>query len=206
MEGERVTSLAQVIRKLALGVTLSLSCIACTSGGGSGTGHESSADQFTHLSQLKSIDSREERLIADDEFPPEPKAPKVIGELRKGSYRLIAYIQGDSCGFLVADAKSSERSLIHITSAWPRKDSEGSENYPAGPYSIASGAGASGSRAWVSLACSKSAMVIDYSSRDRGSTSDQRGNVSIKEHRNDPGNLTVIIGSREARERILPKV
>lgn len=197
--------MAQVIRKLALGVTLSLSCIACTSGGG-GAGHESSADQFKHLSQLKSIDSREERLISDDEFPRQSKAPKVIGEVRKGSYRLIAYIQGDSCGFLVADAKTSERSLIHITSAWPRNDSEGSANYPAGPYSIASGAGVSGSRTWVSAACSKSAMVIDYSSRDRGSTSDQRGNVSIKEHRNDPGTLTVIIGSREVREKILPKV
>ena len=197
--------MAQVVRKLAIGVILSLSCMACTSGGGSGDAPESSADQFRHLSQLKSIDSNEEQIIAADEFPPQSQTPKVIGEVRKGPYRLIAYIQGGSCGFRVTDATNSKRSLIHITSAWPRNDSEGSSSYPAGPYSFASAAGASGSTEWVSLACSKSSMVIDYSSHDRGSTSGRRGNVSIKEHRNNPGNLTVIIGSREARERILPK-
>lgn len=198
--------MTQVVRKLAIGVTLSLSCVACTSGGGNKATHDSSAGQFAHLSQLKSIDANEGRLIAADEFPSESHTPKVIGELRKGSYRLIAYIQGDSCGLRVADAMNSKRSLIHVTSAWPENDSGGSTKYPAGPYSFASVEATSGSGTWASLGCSKSAMVIDYSSRDRGSASDQRGNVSFKERPKDPGNLTVIIGPREAREKILPRV
>ncbi|MEU2717834.1 hypothetical protein [Streptomyces sp. NPDC007205] len=158
------------------------------------------------MSQLKSIDSNEERIIAADEFPSESRPPKVIGEVRASSYHLVAYIQGDSCGLRVADTKDSKKSLIQITSAWPRNSSEGNLSYPAGPYSFASAAGANGSGLWASLACSKSAMVIDYSSQDHGSASDQRGNVSINERHNDVGKLAVIIGSQEARERILPQV
>jgi hypothetical protein len=198
--------MAQIFRKLTIGVTLSLSCVACTSGGGNEAAHDSSASQFAHLSQLRSIDAAEEQIIAADEFPPESHAPKVIGEVRKGSYRLIAYIQGGSCGLRVADATNSKRSLLHITSAWPGNDSGGSVKYPAGPYSFASAEGASGSGTWASLGCSKSAMVIDYQSRTPGAVSDQQGNVSVKEHPKDPGALTVIIGPREARERILPRV
>ncbi|GGV16014.1 hypothetical protein GCM10010260_64230 [Streptomyces filipinensis] len=198
--------MAQVVRKLALGVTLSLSCVACTSGGGSGFAHESPSGQFAQLSRLKSIDSSEEQLITADEFPRKSQKPKVIGEVREGSYRLIAYIQGEFCGLRVAEAENSERSLIHVTSAWPRSDSEESTPYPAGPYSFASAAGSDGSRMWASLGCSKLAMVINYSSQDHGPASDQRGDVSIKKHREDPATLDVVIGSREARARILPQV
>ncbi|MEU3030343.1 hypothetical protein ACPCBC_24460 [Streptomyces incarnatus] len=198
--------MAQIVRNIALGVTLSLSCVACTSGGGNGKTHEPSANQFPRLNQLKSVDAAEERNIAADEFPSEPHAPKVISEVRKGSYRLIAYVQGDSCGLRVADTSTPERALLHVTSAWPANDSDGSTKYPAGPYSFASAGGASGSGTWASLGCSKSAMVIDYSSRTHGSVSDRRGDVSVKEHPKDPGSLTVVIGSREAREKILPRI
>ncbi|MGW3205170.1 hypothetical protein [Streptomyces sp. NPDC001135] len=197
--------LVRVMRNLILGVTLSFSCVGCM-GGSEGITHESSPDQFTPLSQLKSVDSNEERIISANEFPPKSRPPKVVGEVRESSYRLVAYIQGDSCGLRVGDAKNSTRSLIHVTSAWPKNNSEGTASYPAGPYSFASAAGASGSGLWVSLACSKSAMVIDYSSRDHASASGQRGNVSIAERRNDAGKIAVIIGSPEVRERILPQV
>lgn len=203
---ERVISMARVIRILAIGVTLSLACVACTSGGGSGFTHELPARQFKHLNQFKSIDSNEERLISADEFPAKSQTPKVIGEIRKGPYRLIAYIQGDACGLRVADVTNSSRSLIHITAAWPRSDSEGSASYPAGPYNSASAAGVNGSRTWASLRCSNSAMVIDYSSPDHGSASDRRGNISIKERHKNLGALTVIVGSRAARESILAHV
>lgn len=198
--------MAEIVRKLAIGVTLALSCVACTSGGGNGTPHESSTGKFAHLSQLKSIDAAEAQIIAADEFPSNSHAPKVIGEVRKGSYRLIAYIQGDSCGLRVTDATSSKRSLLNITSAWPGNDSGGSAKYPAGPYNFASAQSDSGSGSWASLGCSKSAMVIEYWSRTSGSASDQRGNVSVKEPPKDPGALTVVIGPRETRERILPRV
>ncbi|MFF5439685.1 hypothetical protein [Streptomyces achromogenes] len=196
----------QTIHKLTLGVTLSLACVACTSGGGSVAAHESASNRFVHLTQLKSVDSNEEKFITADEFPPTSGSPKVIGELRKGNYRLIAYVQGDSCGLRVAETTKPEHSLLHITSAWPRKDSEGSASYPAGPYSFASAAGANGSKLWASLACSKSAMVIEYSAPEPGAVSDQRGNVSIEEQHKTSGSLAVIVGSREARERISKRI
>lgn len=197
--------MAQVFRRLALGATLPLLCVACTSGSGDGATHEPSAAQFTHLSRLDSIDETEEKIIAAGEFPSNSHTPKVIGEVRKDSFRLIAYIQGDSCGLRVTDAMNPKRSFLHITSAWPENDSSGSAKYPAGPYHFASAQGASGSAMWASLGCSKSAMVIDYSSRARGSASDQRGNVSVKEHSKNPEALTVVIGPREVREEILPQ-
>ncbi|MFH8339819.1 hypothetical protein [Streptomyces sp. AM6-12] len=198
--------MAQIFRKTVLGVALLLSCVACTSGGGDGKTHESSVDQFPRLNQLKSVDASEAQNIAADEFPSDPHVPKVIGEVRKGPYRLIAYIQGDSCGLRVTDASDPKRALLHVTSAWPANDSDGSAKYPAGPYSFASAGGASGSDTWASLGCGKSAMVIGYSSRTYGPVSDQRGDVSVKKNSEDPVALMVVIGPRGVREKILPRL
>ncbi|MBH1938951.1 hypothetical protein I5Q34_32620 [Streptomyces sp. AV19] len=193
--------MVQATRKLAVGFTLALSLTACTMGGERGAIPESSAEQLIPLGRLKSIDLSGD-LPAAEEFP-ESKPPKAVGELRKGPRRLIAYTQEGSCGLLVADAANSKQSLIDITSAWPKNDSEGSKRYPAGPYSFTSGAGSSESETWASLYCSKAAMVIEYSSKEHAPASDQKGSVSTKAHQGDSDSLTVVIGSPEVRKTIL---
>ncbi|UQI46916.1 hypothetical protein M1P56_22460 [Streptomyces sp. HU2014] len=179
---------------------LSLSLTACTSDHGRGATPQPSVERFTPLNQLKSINF-DEGFPAPEDFP--AGNSKAIGEVQKGPHHLIAYIKNGSCGLLVTDATKPERSSINITSAWPKTDSEGTERYPAGPYSFTSGAGANEPETWASLYCSKTAMVITYSSQGHDAASHQQGNTSTKEDRQGSSPLTVAIGSPEAREKIL---
>jgi hypothetical protein len=186
----------QASRKLIIGTVLALSLTACASDGERGVASQPSGGQFIPLSRLKAVNLDKDFSAAEDLFT---GTPKVLGEIRKGPRRLVAYIEEGSCGLLVTDASNPERALINITSAWPKAASEGSNRYPVGPYSFTSGAGANKSETWASLYCSKTAMVINYSSQGNSVSSHHKGNVSTKE----TSPLTMVIGSPEAREKVL---
>ncbi|MER5782504.1 hypothetical protein ABT104_12375 [Streptomyces mobaraensis] len=196
--------MVQAYRKLLVGAAFALSLTACTADGDGAAGHPSpSVEAFTPLRQLKPVDVGE-GFPAPEESP--TGSAKVVGTVRKGSHRLVAYTKEGVCGLVVSDAKEPYRPLIDITSAWPTTDTDGSGRYPAGPYGFVSGAGADGSGTWASLYCGKAAMVIDYSSQERAAATHRSGNVSAKEGRREASSLTVVIGSEEVREKVLRQV
>ncbi|TJZ54216.1 hypothetical protein FCH28_13625 [Streptomyces piniterrae] len=196
--------MTRTTRKLVVGAALFLSCIACTANSGGNTGPSataSSADQFTPINQLKSI-SLDGDPLSETETSDTREAPRAVGEVHAGHYRMIAYTQGSSCGLLVVDAKRSKRSLINLVSAWPKDRSEGSQRYAAGPYGLASGAGSDASHSQASLYCSEKAMVVEFTSREDTSTAGQQGQVSLKERQSEPAALVMVVGSDDARKKI----
>ncbi|GAU67334.1 hypothetical protein SSP35_04_04220 [Streptomyces sp. NBRC 110611] len=198
--------MAQVIRKLAIGAALSIACVSCTANGeGDAPVTPSPVDQFTPLDQLKPINLDGDPLSGAETFDTRP-TPRALGEVSTERYRMIVYTQGSSCGLLVVDAKTSQRPLINLVSAWPKNVSEGSQRYAAGPYNFASGAGSESSRSRASLYCSEKAMVVEFTPGEEASTSGQQGHVSTKKRHSDPESLVVVTGSDAARKRIMKQL
>lgn len=191
--------MALTVRALVIGATLLISCAGC-----SGSSNGSPPGQFTQLKNLDPINVSGD-VFADIEFEGSQQ-PRVVGEVRKGKYRIIAYTQGESCGVVAVSADDPKVSSVHLDSQWSKESSNSAQKYPAGPYSFTSGAGSRDPGAWTSLACSKNAMVIEYASRETEPASTPRGSLSIEEKAGKPPTLTMVVGSEKARSKILPHV
>ncbi|MEC4572504.1 hypothetical protein [Streptomyces virginiae] len=181
-----------------IGVALILLLTGCE-GGGTPDG-ESSANgaRFTPLVELEGISP-------GGDPPADMAGPvKVLSELQYGQSRLTAYVKADSYGFIAAPKSDTPGhpagSGMHLVSTWPA-DGEGSDRYPAGPYSSASGAG--DPNAWASVLCSRNAMVIEYASGAAGAPEQARGHVTVTQVGNTPATLRIVIGDHTARQQIV---
>ncbi|MEV6681941.1 hypothetical protein AB0N09_34470 [Streptomyces erythrochromogenes] len=147
----------------------------------------------TPLAELKAIPVVDAPL-GDAEDP-----VRILAEVRYRQSRLIAYVNGDSCGIVATSEEHSEKQHIHLMSKWPA-GGEGTADYPAGPYNSASTAG--GPAAWASMLCSKNAMVIEYTSEQDDGPELTRGQVTVTQERNTPPSSRIVIAGAGTRRQI----
>ncbi|WP_327364929.1 hypothetical protein [Streptomyces sp. NBC_01296] len=183
-------------KPLVFGAAFIFLLTGCESGADSDAEPTSTGVQVTALSELEAIS------VADDPLADAESASsgtlKILAELRDGQDRIIMFANGDSCGIQV-DAKGDQKAnRIHLVSKWPA-GGEGSNIYPAGPYNSASG---SGPQKWVSLLCSKNAMVIEYASDKSEAPVNPRGHVTVTQVSDRPVTSRIIVGERKVREQI----
>ncbi|WP_405744239.1 hypothetical protein OG422_20715 [Streptomyces sp. NBC_01525] len=200
--------MAKGILKAATGAALSVFCVACTMQGGGGGGSTSPANspaKFAPINQLTAINLEGDPLSAT-EISSTHDAPKAVGEVQAGTYRVISYTEENACGLLVIDAKNPKRPFINLVSEWPRSDSEGSRRYAAGPYNFTSGAGANGSHSQASIYCSKSAMVIEFRPGENATVTGKKGHISLKKRHSNTEPVVMIAGSDDARKIVAAQV
>ncbi|MGI5485165.1 hypothetical protein [Streptomyces lavendofoliae] len=190
---------------LAIGATLLALCTGCSTGGANSTAIPDPLESgFTPLTRLGEIN------VSGDIFSDVDKSgkskPRVLGEIQKGNHRIIAYVQEEACGLIAVPETNPQSSSVHLTVKWPERSSEGSSKYSGGPYSLASAAGSDDLGSWASLACSRNAMVIEYSSRAKAPSTRPSGNVSAQDKAGSPPTLTMVIGSPAARGELLKEV
>ncbi|MGO4635025.1 hypothetical protein AB4225_29470 [Streptomyces sp. 2RAF24] len=190
------------IQPLAIGVTLVALCTACSGGSDEGAPGNTSPTSFTKLGRLDSIHLPDDPFSeVDDEGAAHP-----LGEVSKGKYRLIPYVQQDSCGLLVLNTTPSGRPLISLLSKWPKNSGEGSQIYPAGPYNQASGAEPGKGGAWAQISCAEQSMVVRFTSRATDPPSRPQGNIALLDTTKTPKELVFVVGSKSAQSTVLPQV
>ncbi|MFE3560508.1 hypothetical protein ACFXKW_37510 [Streptomyces sp. NPDC059193] len=189
--------MAQNKKTLAIGAAVIFLLAGCESGGEPDRGTPSNDTRLAALSELESIS------VAGDPLADIAGPVKIISELQYGRSRLIAYVNSDSCGILATSKDDANANRIHLVSKWPAHG-EGSDNYPAGPYNSASGAG--DAQTWASLLCSKNAMVLEYASAEGGAPEQTRGPVTVAQVANSPATTRIIVGDAEARKQIENRV
>lgn len=186
-------------RTLALGATLVICLAGCT---GNTPPKESPAKSFDHLvplSRIKVISVAGDPLEDESDSVP-GGTPKFLAEVRSDSRRMLMYVNSDSCGFF-AIPHDSQTIDMHLISQWPGKG-EGNTRYPAGPYNTSSGSGSS--KAWASLACSRNAMVIEYTGPlDTAATT--RGDISITRSPDRPSTSLIVVGDQHVRKMIMAR-
>ncbi|WP_405827363.1 hypothetical protein [Streptomyces sp. NBC_00105] len=180
-------------RTLAIGAAFIFLLAGCESGGHPDGETSRNGIHFTPLVKLEAIP------VADDPLTDIPTPVKILSELQYGQNRLIAYVNSDSCGILVTSKGDPKVNQIHLVSKWPA-DGEGSNRYPAGPYSSASAPG--GPKIWASLLCSRNAMVIEYASGEDGAPEHARGQVAVTQTANSPATSRIAIGDPQTRKQI----
>ncbi|WP_141754148.1 hypothetical protein [Streptomyces subrutilus] len=178
---------------LVIGAALIFLLVGCESGGGPDMGTSSDGTQPAALNELDSIS------VAGDPLADIAGPVKIISELQYGQSRLIAYVNGDSCGILATSKGDVNVNRIHLVSKWPARG-EGTNNYPAGPYNSASGAG--DPQSWASLLCSKNAMVFEYASGEGGAPEQARGPVTATQVADRPATTRIVVGDAEVRKQI----
>ncbi|MFD6181265.1 hypothetical protein [Streptomyces goshikiensis] len=186
--------MARTKRTLAVGAALLALTVGCKSeGGGLDPASPSRGTPGSQLTELGAIS------VADDPLTDMEGKIKILSEIEYENSRLIAYVNGSSCGVAVTLNGSSKEKQIHLVSKWPAT-AEGNNSYPAGPYNSASGAGSP--KAWASMLCSKNAMVIEYSSGDDANPAHSRGQVTVLRATGSPAKTRIIIGDSETRRQI----
>lgn len=164
--------MARGLRAAALGAAVAaLSLMGCESGGAA-AGSEPGAGgaRFTPLDRLEAV-----HVVAG--LPAGVEGPSsVLAELRYGHGRLVAYVQGDSCGIVATPGADAGAVPVHLVAKRPG-GGEGSGRLPAGPYTTASVSG--GPRTWASLLCGENAMVIEYASGGEDAPQQVRGPVTV---------------------------
>lgn len=190
----------RTVRSLAVGMALSVACVACTAGEGGSDASPPPSPQATPLQKLDELSLSGDPMAEQDaELPVKERRP--IGETRIGSNRIIAYVEGSRCGLLVIDSKGSVS--ISLETQWPQDASQGSSRLPAGPYNSTSAPGTNNSDPWASLSCGKNSMIIEYTSRVPGHVSAPRGSMEVVD--NSQKNHTryfVVVGSEAVRTEI----
>ncbi|MBT2406332.1 MULTISPECIES: hypothetical protein [unclassified Streptomyces] len=186
--------MARSKRTLVIGAAFIALIVGCENDGGGidseSPSHDTPGSRLTELGAIS---------VADDPLTEAEGAVKILSEIRYKQSRLIAYVNGDSCGIVVTPKGGSKEKQMHLVSKWPA-GGEGSDSYPAGPYNSASGAG--GSKAWASMLCSKNAMVIEYSSGQDASPEQSRGQVAVMRVTDSPATSRIIIGDSGTRRQI----
>ncbi|WP_404961852.1 hypothetical protein [Streptomyces sp. 147326] len=180
-------------RTLIIGAAFILLLAGCESTGGS---DGESPVRGTHLTPLVELEAVP---VVGDPLDDVAGPVKILSELQYGHHRLIAYVNGDSCGVLATSKGESKANSLHLVSKWPA-GGEGSNVYPAGPYSSASSAG--GANIWAFFLCSKNAMVIEYSSGEDGVPERARGPVTVAQVTDSPATSRITVGDPEARRQI----
>ncbi|MER5891179.1 hypothetical protein ABT160_45855 [Streptomyces sp. NPDC001941] len=188
-------------RWAAVGAVLAISGTACASGKGDDDAHSAAQVTYTRVAQLEPVHVSGD-VFADMEESSTSAAPHALGEVTRGGKRIIAYVQGGSCGVMVVDAADVRHASLNLRSAWPTTGSEGSSDYPAGPYSSARGAGSGTPGERASIACSSNAMIIRYQAPDAGPAVRPVGHVTVREE-SDPRTTQLVVGSDAARSEIL---
>ncbi|MFI1939635.1 hypothetical protein ACH44C_21070 [Streptomyces purpureus] len=186
-----------------MGATLLVTCVACTGGAKesrepSGTHRSGNIAPLAQLADINVEGDPFSHLDPDGGLHP-------LAEVRAGKDRLIVFTRGKSCGLLVAGTDSSSGSTINLESAWPHDSSEGSRRYTAGPYNTVSGAGSGDLRSWAEMSCSEAAVVVKYSSPEAAKAASTRGSVAVKTPAGSPAPLIMVVGSKEAQNKILPQ-
>ncbi|MEU5146603.1 hypothetical protein AB0G42_05285 [Streptomyces yangpuensis] len=138
-------------------------------------------------------------IHVDGGLPADVEGPSsVLAELRYGHGRLIAYVQGDSCGIVATPVGEGDAGAVPIRLVAKRPGAGGgSSRLPVGPYNSASVAG--GPRTWASLLCGENAMVIEYSSVGEGVPRQVRGPVTVTRTGGRPAVSRIIVGDPAAR-------
>jgi hypothetical protein len=177
-----------------------LICLAgCTSNTPSKKPPTKSGDHLVPLSGIKVINVAGDPLKDESDSVP-GGTPKFLAEIRSESQRMLMYVNSDSCGFF-ATPRDSQTIDIHLISQWP-DEGEGNTRYPAGPYNTSSGSGSS--KAWASLACSRNAMVIEYTGPlDTAATT--RGDISITRSPDRPSTSLIVVGDQHVRKMIMAR-
>ncbi|MFF5130989.1 hypothetical protein ACFY41_29210 [Streptomyces syringium] len=141
--------------------------------------------------------------MSDLDSGPKPEKRQPVGELRMGSNRIIAYVEGRKCGLLVTN--SNKGAPISLKAEWPQDAAQGSSRLPAGPYHSSSASGSSPSDPWASLSCGKNAMIIEYVPKAPERPSAPHGSVAIADSRQSR-NAVIVVGPKAIRDDILSKL
>ncbi|MFI1170429.1 hypothetical protein [Streptomyces melanogenes] len=191
------------IRAVLSGAILLVACAACTDDGSSTSA--ATPEQFSSLETLAAV-SESDDILADLPSAGSAAPARVVGEVRKGQERILAYVQGNKCGLVGASTTGPKKVYLHLVSGWPKDGEDSARPYSGGPYSIATGAGTGTTPSWASLSCSHSAMVISYQSEEVRPAGKPIGQAAFREKHGHPAELIIVIGSDRARAKILPEV
>ncbi|MFJ8078974.1 hypothetical protein ACIQ7Q_34845 [Streptomyces sp. NPDC096176] len=187
-------------RILVLGAAIVLALTGCTNGPSEPPPAESS-DRLIPLSEIDPISVADDPLAEHDDSLT-GGSPKFLAEVKSGTQRILMYANKTSCGFLTIPHADRPAIGIHLISQWP-SEREGNSPYPAGPYNSSSGSDSS--RTWASLACSRNAMVIEYTG-SLDTDAESRGNVSVTRAADPRAASLIVVGSQEVREMITARV
>ncbi|GGW25340.1 hypothetical protein GCM10010381_06120 [Streptomyces xantholiticus] len=163
----------------------------------SGTPPAQSSDRLVPLSKMDPISVADDPLAEHDDSLT-GGSPKFLAEVKSGSQRILMYANKTSCGFLTIPHADPPAIGLHLISQWP-SEREGNSHYPAGPYNSSSGSDSS--KAWASLACSRNAMVIEYTG-SLDTAAETRGSVSITRAPDRRSGSLIVVGDQEVRKRI----
>jgi hypothetical protein len=195
--------MTRMIRSIAIGTLLGISCVACSTGEVEPKGSTSPVPRKTsQLNQLPEISLKGNPLPDQDTSVP-PVKQRPIGEVQNGSDRIVAYTEGRKCGVLVIHSGNLRHPSVQLLTGWPKDNGAGTSQVPLGPYARSSALSADGSGAWVSAYCSKNAMIIDYSSDKKASPKHPRGSLSVSASPNKDNFTSVIAGTKDARRKII---
>lgn len=195
--------MTRMIRSIAIGAALGLSCVACSIGEGGPKGSALPAPRrAAQLNQLPEISLKGNPLPDQDTSLP-PAKQRPIGEVQNGSDRIIAYVEGRKCGVLVIRSGNLGHPSVQLLTGWPKGDGAGTSQIPFGPYARSSAPSANESGSWVSAYCGKNALIINYSSNKKASPTHPRGSLSVTTSPDGGNSISVIVGVKEIRRKII---
>ncbi|MCJ1677856.1 hypothetical protein MTF65_10975 [Streptomyces sp. APSN-46.1] len=189
--------MAWKIRPLALAAAFIFALTGCEDSVTPDVNPTKSAIRFTPLNELESIGVSDDPLNDFEEAS--AGSLRILAELDSSQRRIIAYINGDSCGLLITSKADPKVNDIHLVSHFARGD-DGTNPYPAGPYNSASGAGSS--TKWASMHCGTNAIVIEYTPGEPDAPMNARGHASVMRIPHGPSATRIVIGEQKTREQI----
>lgn len=188
---KRLTQLA------AVGSTLLLACVACTSGEGGNTHSALPSPTPTEPSRLLHLPAID---LADDPLPEQDTSVRRIGEVHNGPDRIIIYTTGQKCGLATTRKGDEKRLSINLLTEWPKDSTRGITHRPYAPYSNSSAKGSDGT--WASLSCGKDAVIIKFFSPDISKTSEHRGSLDVIKPSSTGSPISIVVGTKGIRNKV----
>lgn len=190
--------MTRTLRHLIVGVTLGLTCVACSTPDAATSG----SSHTPKLLKLPTVDVEGGDPFSELDVTLHEPSRRVIGEVDAGDDRIVLYTEGQKCGVVAFSSKAFPKPSLQILASWPKKSNEGSSRLPFGPYMRSSGFGSGDTPTWADIWCGKDAFVVNYTIPGASKGTRYSGSVSVS-HSTDRKSISIVAGNEDVREEIL---